>query len=184
MISLAVLALIVAACGQGAAINRADAITALSTTGLTPVEATCVADALNLVGELDAADPRIERGAAERDALVSATNFCVGNEPDTQVAGTQLDVDGGSTSFERAETDEEFALNASADGGVQLTDPEEIRLAGIEALVALGRGTVNATCVVDHILLSNAEVVLSDPNFGLGLHPIEADAFAACIGVN
>ena len=179
--AVAVVALLASGCARGDVIERAEAISALSTTGLTLAESTCVADSLELLGELDAADPRVVRGEAERDALVAAMNRCVGSETSTEVAGTtQFEVQRGSSATEFVEEEEALPLNGDAVGEPETAD---MRADGVAALVALGRNATNAGCIVDHILDSENSRVMTDSSFGLGLDPIEADAFAACIGV-
>ncbi len=183
------LALVATACGAAGSLDRADAIAALETTGVTTAEATCMADSLLLLDELDAADPRIERGESERDALVSARNRCVGGAPDIEVAGVQQEsvTDSGFT-VERPTVQgselEEFEIerdeSLEAVGSVS-----ELRTDAIAHLVRVGRSLDNATCVVDHILASGDDhLVLVIDTFGLGLEPIEATAFVACSATN
>jgi len=182
-----VASLAVAACGGADTLDRVEAIAALETTGVTTAEATCVADSLAILGELDAADPRIDRGPSERDALVTAMNRCVGSQPETEVAGLQLEIEPAASSSldafaienvtngEEPETESELSA-------ITAEDESEIRDGAIETLVGLGRSTDNASCIVDRIIAAGAPVVVVAVEFGLGLHPLEADAFAACAG--
>lgn len=157
--------------------GRGDAIIALSTTGLTEVESTCVADALVALGQLRAADPRQERGESQREALVSATGYCVGQET-VEVAG-------------RTRSDEPLDVSDDEDpegtplgelGALSVDDdPLERRRRAVAHLELAGRSNENARCVVDQLVTSEAEAIFADPAFGLGLDPLEADAFAACI---
>lgn len=165
-------------------ISREDAIAALTTTGISEVEAICVADSLIVLGELDAVDPGTVRGEPERAALVTATSRCVLAEPSIEVAGTQLVDESTAFSAPRARdnlTEEELGAQ---DEVVALGGPEAVREKAISTLVLFGRSVRNATCVVDRIVSSEATHVLIEPEFGSGLDPFEADAFAACIGVD
>ena len=185
---LVVVALFAASCGGAETIGRQDAIAALQTTGASEAEATCLADTLAILGELNAADPRVERGPAEREALVAANNRCLTGELDVEVAGTQVTESGDSDlaivssasrrsteALEALEDEEELAGSSQPD-----SSEAELRDAAIETLVRLGRSVDNATCVVDHIIGIGESAVVQDSNFGLGLDPFEAGAFAAC----
>ncbi len=169
-------ALALAAC-SGEEFSRSEAIVALSTTGLTEVESTCVADALVALGQLRAADPRQHRGEPQRDALVLATGYCVGQETAVVAGQTRAD---RSDDFGDEEDPEGTPL---ADVGAPPIgeDPVELRRRAIAQLQLAGRSDENARCVVDQLIASEAEAIFADPAFGLGLDPLEADAFAVCI---
>ena len=70
-------ALVATACGGAESLDRAGAIVALESTGVTTAEATCMADSLLLLDELDAVDPRIERGAVSYTHLTLPTIYSV-----------------------------------------------------------------------------------------------------------
>ena len=185
---LIAVALGASACADSESIDRVSAIEALETTGLSNAEATCVADGLILLDEIDAADPRIARGPAERDALVGARNRCIGSVPETEVAGVQERPGESEFTTERpnsSDSELEEVETLTDDALVAVGTASELRIQAIETLTRLGRSTENATCVVDHILTSEADrAVLVSDSFGLGLVPIEATAFAACSGTN
>lgn len=165
-------------------ISREEAVVALTTTGISDVEATCMADTLIVLGELDAADPGSTRGEPERAALVAATNRCLLAEPSIEVAGAQLT--GESRTVLRSLDTEELTEEelGARDEVLALGGPEAVRETAISTLTLFGRSLGNATCVVDHIVSSDAAYVLIAPEFGSGLDPFEADAFATCIGVD
>ena len=178
-------ALVATACGGAESLDRADAIVALESTGVTTAEATCMADSLLLLDELDAVDPRIERGESERDALVGARNRCVGGAPNIEVAGVQQEsaTESGFTverSTPQGSELEEFEIEQ--DDSLELAGSRtQLRTDAIAQLVRVGRSLDNATCVVDHILAAEDDhLVLVVETFGLGLEPIEAPAFVAC----
>lgn len=162
---------------SGEEFGRSEAILALSTTGLTEVESSCVADALLALGQLQAADPRQQRDEPQRDALVSATGHCVGQETGVLAGQPRSDE---SIGFGDDEDPEGTPL---ADVGALPVDddPVELRRRAIAQLQLAGRSEENASCVVDQLIASEAEAIFADPAFGLGLDPLEADAFAACI---
>jgi len=177
---LAGFAIIASSCGGGDSISRIDAITALQTTGISAAEATCVADSLVALGELDAADPREVRGTKQRDALVASTARCVGNDVETEVAGVQTEPDLAPSLATTSRRPADSPDLGSRETTERTRDEAEVRRAAIETLERLGRKNPDASCVVDHILTAGAIFVLVEPNFGLGLSPVEADAFAAC----
>ena len=186
---LVVASVCIAACGGAGTLGRDDAIVALQTTGASVAEATCLADTLLILGELDAADPQNERGHQEREALVAATNRCLTGEPDSdvdvEVAGTQFvdpeDSELGVVSSANRRSNGAFEEeDGAASAGQASLGEAEIRVDAIETLVSLGRSMDNATCVVDHIVQSGGLAVAGGANFGLGLDPLEAAAFAAC----
>jgi len=173
---------LLSACGQGD-FERADAIVALQTTGVTEAEATCIADSLVSLQALDAADPRQPRTDERRSAFVNATSRCVSTEvlgntversvsvvPDieaskgnTPVVEVEDSNAGGSALSQASEADKELAQDAVA------------------TLVRQGRSTENAQCIVDQLVAVNGEMVFLDQNFGLGLDPLEANAIASCL---
>ncbi len=161
---------------------RADAVVALQSTGVTEVEAICMADTLSILDELDAADPRQERDDARREALVKAQTRCVTLEP----AGVPTVSASASASAAVVAPDPE-SLAMDPDLAVVAPSEEEIEAAkarAVSTLVGVGRSEANAKCVIDHVLQVDADYLLDDPEFGLGLDPFEADAFAACLQVN
>lgn len=173
---------IASACGADD-FDRESAIVALESTEATPAEANCIVDSLIALDELGAADPRTARGPDERAALVSARNRCIGQAPQTEVAGVQERGDDESElTIERAGEDEniEFEQTAIDDMLESAGSTEELRDEAINRLMTLGRSTANASCIVDHILATDELGVLVSPDFGLGLQAIEAAAFAAC----
>ncbi len=178
------LALLLAGCADEFA--RADAVTALQTTGVSEVEAICMADTLALLDALDAANPQAERDDVRREALVKAQTRCV-----TLDAGESA-VTGGSASATAAVTivDPEpspAGVAGNPDLAVVAPTEEEFEAAkdrAVATLVGVGRSELNARCVVDHVLQVDADYLLDDPEFGLGLDPFEAAAFAACLEVS
>ncbi len=173
----ALIALLALTACSGDEFGRSEAIVALSTTGLTEVESTCVADALAALGQLRAADPRQQRGEPQRDALVSATGYCVGL--DTAVLAGQSRSD---ESIDFADDEDPEGTPLADVGAVPVDDdPAELRRRAIAQLKLAGRSDENARCVVDQLIASEADAIFVDPAFGLGLDPLEADAFAACI---
>lgn len=173
----ALIALLALTACSGGEFGRSEAIVALSTTGLTEVESTCVADALVALGQLRAADPRQQRGEPQRDALVSATGYCVGQ--DTAVLARQTRSD---ESIDLGDDEDPEGTPLADVGALPIDDdPVERRRRAIAQLQLAGRSEENARCVVDQLIASEAEAIFADPAFGLGLDPLEADAFAACI---
>jgi len=173
--ALIVVALLALSACSGNVFVRTDAIAALARTGLTDVESTCVADTLVALGVLAAADPGHRRGDTERDALVTATNRCVAPEPIVSSSP--------SRSQERVAEDDdpEGTVLNEARPSTTGEDQVERRSLAIAHLELAGRSGENARCIVDWLIATEADVVFADPAFGLGLDPLEADAFAACI---
>ena len=187
-----VFVLLVAACSQGDTLDRSIAIEALQTTGVNEAEATCLADTLIQLDELDAADPRMERGLAEREAFIAARTRCVTAAPDTEVAGAQLTnqqnppgLEAQSGVFGALQTDsEERVLSNELRDDQQMDGSfEGLRSTAILALERFGRSSENATCVVNHIVGSGGVDIVEAPSFGLGLNTVEAVAFAECSSV-
>jgi hypothetical protein len=174
-VALIVVALLALSACSGNAFVRSDAIAGLATTGLSEVESTCVADTLVALGELTAADPRHRRGDAEREVLVTATNRCVAPEPIVSSSP--------SPSQERVAEDDDPEGTVLDESRLSTTGEDQVerRSLAIAHLELAGRSGENARCVVDRLIATEAEAVFADPAFGLGLDPLEADAFAACI---
>ncbi len=168
-----VVLLAVGACG-GRTFERSDAINALVATGLSEVESTCVADTLVALGELVAADPGHRRGDGEREALVVATTRCVAPEPIARTSSQASDQIGEDDDPEGTPMNEPVSTPTTA-------DLDERRASALAHLELTGRSRENARCIVDQLISMDADALLSDPAFGLGLDPIEADAFAACL---
>ena len=182
------LAVLISACA-GSSFDREDAIAALETTGATEPEATCVADTLLLVDALDAADPRQTRDAADREALVTAMGRCVDQTIETEVAGAVESPGLEAELFdpEGLDISEDLLASEGLDPfSGQPLDPdqlESLREEGVAILTALGRSPLNAGCIVDNLIDSDASFVILTREFGLGLDPLEANAIASCIGV-
>jgi len=177
-------ALILAGC-SGGGFDRADAIVAIQTTGVTEAEATCIADSLASLQILDAADPREPRTDERREAFVSATTRCVTPEVLGQSewavtqAGQLPDIQASAAS-NRPEVQ---APTAGPGGSSQSEVAESAELAAdaVGVLVGQGRAFENAQCIVDQLVATGGEYVFLDQNFGLGLDPLEANAIAACL---
>lgn len=175
---IGVVLIAITACGT-TGFDRADAVSALQTTGVTEAEATCMADSLLALDLLHAADPRLSRTSIEQDALVSSAARCVSREaeavhPDTMAA----EVHGATESVASAQQGDRDVLI-----GVQSAEPDvdQIRTSAIEHLGIFGMSQEKAACVVDRLLDADAAYLLEDPDFGRGLDSIEASAFASCI---
>lgn len=177
-------AVILAGCA-GQDFARDDAIASLQTTGVSAVEATCMADTLAAVQQLDAADPRQPRTDERRAAFVAATARCVGTEV-LSVTSEQPTVVEPALAGERSNQAQAELQDAEVSIGADVTDvaavsDEQARLQAIAALVSQGRSSENATCIVDQLEVLSAEYLYGDPNLGLGLDPLEASATASCI---
>lgn len=172
--SLVVVLVVAGACG-GNTFERSDAIGTLAATGLSDAEASCVADTLIVLDELRSLDPNQPRGDVGRDALVAATSRCVVPDPIEQASSASLTdtlVDDGDP--------EGTPVGGSA---VSLTEEDRLerRALALAHLELAGRSTDDARCIVDQLISMDAEMLFADPAFGLGLDPLEADAFAACL---
>ena len=157
---------------------REDAIVALQTTGANHAEATCMADTLDALDRLQAADPRRDRTPQDHEALVGASGRCIGSgsAPEVAVAGAQV--------TNQPATDPEL-LASGVSGGADYSEPAGSdaglrRQRAIERLTFLGRSTDDATCIVDQLIEVYADDVFDSPNFGVGLDPFEAHAFVVC----
>lgn len=172
-------AVVLSSCADQHSFAREDAIVALQTTGANSAEATCMADTLDALDRLDAADPsRQDRTSQDHEALVGASGRCIGRDsaPDVAVAGAQI--------TKPPAVDPEPSASAVS-GGVDFTegsspDRGERRQWAIERLELLGRSNRDATCIVDQLIDVYADDVFTSPNFGVGLDPFEAHAFAVC----
>ncbi len=169
---------VLSSCAGSDDFAREDAINALETTGASEAEATCMADTLDVLGRVEAADPRRDRTSQDHEALVSASGRCIGtgSVPDVEVAGTQIvnppasdpepsasGVSGGS----------EYSEPTGSDAGAR-------RQRAISRLESFGRTVEDATCIVDQLIEVYADDVFDSPNFGVGLDPFEAHAFVVC----
>ena len=174
-------ALVVAACSGGGNLSRTNAVDALESTGVSRAEATCMADTLLALGNIDAADPRRDRSTADQEALVSAMSRCVSHDgaPTVVVAGRQVTVEPDDNHIS---TQNDFDVGpAGQTGSVDGSElAAEQRTVAIEQLVRLGRPLEFSVCVVDQLIDVYADDVFKDPNFGVGLDPFEANAFASC----
>lgn len=135
-----------------------------------------MADTLLLLEQLDAADPRIERTDADREALVSASTRCI--RP--QVLPTSVRSSDLATNEESLDVDD-VDLGVSLGPTTTVLSREERRGLAIARLTSFGRSQENAICVVDRLLSVEADEIFDAPNFGLGTDPFEASAFAACM---
>ena len=170
---------VVAACGASN-FDRVDAITSFQTSGASAAEATCMADTLIGLGDIDAADPRVALSDESRENLAISTSRCITvdvlgeNEiapresapaPTSNLPSTPFDIGG----------------QGQAANTVAPEDMDRVREEAIASLRGFGRSLRNATCVVDQLITIEAEYLLSDPAFGLGLDPVEASAMAFCL---
>lgn len=172
-----VFALALVAC-TGRDFGRQDAISSLSLSGASEAEATCMADTLGALGQLDAANPEQVRDAVAREALVAASSRCVS----TAVLPQSME----RTALEAAADEDDpegTPMESSRRGsnGIPTDDPAVFRPLAIAHLRLAGRTQEYAACVVDHLIELEAQHLFSDPAFGLGLESLEADAFAACL---
>lgn len=174
---IGLVAIVLSACGV-ANFDRADAITSLQASGATLAEATCIADRLVEVGELDAADPRITGGADGRESLLLANQQCVTVEvlPEVELA-VETTVAANPTA-NRPGNDPQAADTADQNALESLVAR---RQSAIAQLRSFGRSMENATCIVDQLIAAEADGVFEDDQFGLGLDTAEAAAFATCI---
>lgn len=177
--------LFVTACAS-TEISRDDAIAALQTAGPTEVEATCMADTLLAIGQLDAADPRLERNVERSEAFLAARERCVSVEV--------LGATEGATSFavesvgvNEGEEEESYLAEftnagsgVGSEGGEVAPGPDAQRTAAVVALERLGHSPERASCIVDQLVALEAWYLFTDPNFGIGLDALEANAMAAC----
>ena len=70
-----------------------------------------------------------------------------------------------------------------AAGAADAADAAEAAIArGTEVLKILGRSERFVSCVVDELVAIDAVDVMLDEDFGSGLSPLEANAYAACAG--
>lgn len=190
--------------GCGAEFTRDNAITAVQTTGVNEVEATCIADSLIALGQLDAGNPQEERTEERRDAFVLASRRCINTEV---LSGGPNNSQGSEASSEIFIAEPSAAVNGTSEYGPDAAGPNSYDLAtgsgiagdigsdiqrkqraddAVAVLVRQGRSESNAQCIVDVLgdVLVDAEAIslFSDPNFGLGLDSREANAIAACLG--
>ena len=180
MLAIIALASIVASACGAANFDRADAITSLQTSGASAPEATCIADRLLASGQLDAADPRASESPENREALVLANQECLTVEvlPELELV-TETTIPSAASNRPGGEEDEE-----TSPVPLDPNDPALLELqrqSAISQLMSFGRSTANATCIVDQLIAAEAAHVLDGEQFGLGLDPAEAAAFAACL---
>lgn len=143
-----------------------------------------MADSLAAVQQLDAADPRQPRTEERRTAFVAASARCIQTDVLSATADRSTVVEPASaaelSNQARAELEDANASSGSAEVTVALSS-EESRAKAIATLVGQGRSPENATCIVERLELLEADFLFSDPNLGLGLDPLEANAMASCI---
>lgn len=177
--------MVLTACA-GEAFGRDDAIASLQTTGVSEVEATCMADTLIAVGQVNAADPRQERGDDQRAAFLAATERCVQVEVLSATAAASQPTAEGLTVEQFVDEEEEILANPPQEGisGELAVDDQTLADRGYQTLTRFGRSEANARCIIDHLVLVEAVFIVDDPQFGLGLDAFEADAMAACLSVN
>ena len=188
LVAAVAVCLVLGACGS--ALDRDDAVAALLDAGATSTEASCMADSLLVLDELDLADAQVVLSERDKAILLDTKDRCQGSIGVTQ-SGVSTEVlsgsdasrvePGGGAAFMGDDDDEEFtgAGSDAEDAG----DSAEAAIArGTEVLKILGRSDRFATCVVDELVAIDAiDVMLSD-DFGSGLSPLEANAYAACAG--
>lgn len=170
--------------GCAADFARDDAIVALQTTGVTEAEATCMADSLTALEQLDAANPAEPRTDERRSAFVAAKTRCVTTEVLTSSLGPADDGSAGAVlSTVEAGVEANTSIEAAAASQPGLSDDEGAALASdaVAELQRQGRTELNSTCIVEFLTGAQATHLFLDPNFGLGLDPLEANAIAACL---
>lgn len=184
----AVVGLLVGACGS--ALERDDAVAALLDAGATSTEATCMADSLLVLGELDLADAQAALSPRDKDILLDTKRGCQGST-DVIRTGVRTEVlsgsevssvePGGDTAFIGDEVNEEFT-GASLDLADAGDAAEDAIARGTKVLKILGRSEPFVSCVVDELVAIDAVDVMLNDDFGSGLSPLEANAYAACAG--
>lgn len=181
--AIVVAGLMLAACGTE--FGRDDAIVALQTTGVTEVEATCLADSLAVLGQLDAADPREPRTEERREAFVAASARCV--QPEALPVVVEQVVEGEVNASVLGNPDNTpFVMTtqpgANGLGADQVGETlDEVIAEAVAELQRQGRTEPNSTCIVEFLTGAQATHLFSEPSFGLGLAPLEASAMAACL---
>ncbi len=164
--------------------SRGDAIVALQTTGVSEAEATCMADSLTALEQLDAANPAEPRTDERRSAFVAASTRCIKTEVLTSSLGTG---DDGSVGASLAtvqgviEASTSIETGTASEPGTSDGKGEADASAAIAELQRQGRTEANATCIVEFLTGAQATHLFLDPNFGLGLDALEANAIAACL---
>lgn len=181
-------ALFVGACGS--ALERDDAVAALLDAGATSTEAACMADALLILDELDLADARASLSERDKDLLLDTKRRCQGSTETTRtgvstevLSGSEVSSvePGGGASSIGDEYDDEFAA-VGTEPAPAVDDHEAAIARGTEVLRILGRKGRFIRCVVDELVAIDAVDVMLDEDFGAGLSPLEANAYAACVG--
>ena len=181
----AVLSLVLSACASET-FARDDAVTALQTTGVSEVEAACMADTLVALGQLDAANPQQTRGPEHQEAFLTASNRCVRVEvlsvtEDGAVVGSVGPAVDARVSTDDGEEGGEVQQVAESEDGE--FDQDALIAAAAQQLELFGRSPERAACIVEHLASVEAWHVLANPSLGLGLDAFEADAMAACATV-
>lgn len=180
--ALVVAVVVLSSCAND--LSRADAITALQTTGVTEAEATCMADSLAALDQLDAADPREPRTEVRREAFVTASSRCVTtevlastleSEPGAVVVSASVEPDAGNTPHVEIGSGGQAVV--AGPGGADI----DIEADAIAELQRQGRSEQNATCIVEFLIGAQASHLFAESTFGLGSDPLEANAIAACL---
>lgn len=174
------MSIVASACGA-ANFDRADAVTSLQSAGASAPEATCIADRLLAADQLEAADPRASVSDEAREILLLANQECVSVEvlPELELV-TETTIPSAAASRPGGAEDDSDATPTEVD----LNDPALLELqrqSAISQLMNFGRSNSNATCIVNQLIAAEAAYVLDSDQFGLGLDPAEAAAFAACL---
>ena len=180
--------LLVGACGS--ALDRDDAVAALLDAGATSTQASCMADSLLVLDELDLADAHAALSQRDKEILLDTKRRCQGTTDATRT-GVSAEVLSGSevssvgpvvgTAFMGDEDNEELSgMGLERADDEDATEPAIAR--GAEVLKILGRNERFVTCVVDVLVAIDATDVMLDEDFGSGLSPLEANAYAACAG--
>ncbi len=141
-----------------------------------------MANVLIELDQLNAIDPRVSPGEEGVAAMLSAGQLCISTNvlpaveveaPATTVVDPSVNRPGGDPA----------ATNNSGEPLV-IDDAQDLarrRSDAIAALISFGRSIDNATCVVDQLIEVEATEAFDSPQFGLGLDPNEATAFAVCL---
>lgn len=137
-----------------------------------------MADTLVALGRVEAADPNRPRDDASREMLIAASSRCVTTAVlprSEERSAIELDMDDDDP--EGTPMDDQRGVSALTSSD----DLAVLRPRAIAHLTLSGRTENQAACVVDHLIRLDAHWLFADPAFGMGLEPLEADAFAACL---
>lgn len=175
--TLAAVLIVAGACAP--AFERDDGIAALENGGMSNAEATCVANRLHAVQQIEILDPANEVRDDDRALLVSATRRCVELAEVNEDVPTEVLSEADLRIYE-----DDYEEDAERQAGVESleADLEDVSLEiGRQRLRLLGRSDAFIDCVIDHLRSVDAIELLQDEQLGMGLDPVEADAYAACI---